>query len=425
MTNSQEARFDLLLKGGTVVDPAAGLEGMCDVAITGGRIAAIGPDLNPGHAKELVDTSGKLVLPGMIDSHAHVYEHVTGKFGLNADMVGVRSATTTVVDQGGPSCMTMAGFRHYVADTAVSRCVCFISTYLVGGLEGHLYPDLYGPTGVNVEHTVRTIGENRDLIKGIKAHAEVGGASRWDLEVIKLAKTISRETKLPLYIHLGQLWPTKDGVAVDADELVRELVPLMDAGDVLAHPFTRHPGGFVSAETGEVHPVIWEALERGVRVDVGHGSHFSFDMARLALDAGIRPFSLGADMHGYNVTVPPTGLEANERSSNPFFGVAPFNLTIAMTDLLALGLELNEVVATVTSHPAKLLHMENELGTLAVGREADVSVLSLLNGRFKLSDNSGVEVITDRLLTPEFCLRHGKRIDADSPLVPAPVEVAA
>lgn len=423
--SSETLRFDLLIRGGTVVDPAAGRHGPFDVAVTNGRIATVEPALDPGHARETVDATGMLVLPGMIDSHAHVYEHVTGKFGLNPDLVGVRSASTTLVDQGGPSCMTIRGFRHFVAETAHSRVLCFISTYLVGGIEGHLYPELCSPDGVNVEHTVRAIEENRDLVKGIKSHAEIGGASRWGLDVIRLGKEIARRTDLPLYIHLGQLWPTKDNLQVDADAYMRELVPLMDEGDVLAHPFTRHPGGFVSVETGEVHPVIWEALERGVTVDVGHGSHFSFDMARRALDAGIHPFTLGADMHGYNVQAPQPGMGAAEKSENPFFGVAPFNLTIAMTELLAFGLDLDTVVATVTSNPAKLLRMEDEIGTLAPGRVADVSVLELATGRFKLSDNSGVEVITDQLLRPAWCLAAGKRFAADSPLVPPPIEVAA
>lgn len=423
--SSEDFPFDLLIRGGTVVDPAAGRHGAFDVAITGGRIAAVEPALDAARSRETVDASGMLVLPGMIDSHAHVYEHVTGKFGLNPDLVGVGSASTTVVDQGGPSCMTIGGFRHFVAETAKTRVLCFISTYLVGGLEGHRYPELYGPDGVNVEHAVRAIEENRDLVKGIKSHAEIGGASRWGLDVIRLGKEIARRTDLPLYIHLGQLWQTKGGVAVDADAYMAELLPLMSEGDVLAHPFTRHPGGFVSTETGEVHPVIWEALERGVTVDVGHGSHFSFDMARRALDAGIRPFTLGADMHGYNVQVPQPGISDDERSANPFFGVAPFNLTIAMTELLALGMDLDEVVATVSANPAKLLRMSDEIGTLVPGRIADVSVLELATGRFKLSDNSGVEVVTERLLRPAWCLAAGQRFEADSPLVPPAIEAAA
>jgi dihydroorotase len=310
--------------------------------------------------------------------------------------------------------MTIGGFRHFIAAPARTRVLCFISAYLVGGLEGHLYPDLYSPAQVNVAHTVRAAGENADLVRGIKAHAEIGGASRWGLEVIRLGKEIARGAGLPLYIHLGQLWPVKDGVEIDADELVRALIPIMEPGDVLAHPFTRHPGGFISMETGEVHPVVWAALERGVTVDVGHGSHFSFEMARRALAAGIRPYTLGADMHGYNVKI---GTDA-EKAKNPFAGVAPFNLTHAMSELLHLGLTLPEIIATVTANPAKMLGLADSLGSLQVGREADVSVLNILDGAFDLSDNSGEHVTAAQLITPEFCLRGGDYIPADSALIP-------
>ncbi|SMF37249.1 dihydroorotase [Tistlia consotensis] len=417
-------QFDLVIENGTLLDPASGRHGRFDLAVAGERIVAVEPNLSTRPAAERIDASGQLVIPGMIDTHAHVYRHVTGRFGLDPDLVGVRSGVTTLVDQGGPSCMTIGGFRHYVSEPARTRTLCYISCYLVGGLEGHLYPDLYGPIGVNAEHTIRVAGENLDLVKGIKAHAEIGGQSRWGLEVIKIGKRISRETGLPLYIHLGQLWPTADSAPIpDADELIRELVPIMEPGDILAHPFTRHPGGFVS-ESGEIHPILLEAVrERGLKVDVGHGSHFSFDVARKVLEAGIEPFTLGADMHGYNVQIPDADGTGSDdvRKANPFFGVAPFNLTIAMTELLHLGLPLERVVAMVTSNAARLLRLEDELGSLAPGRIADVSVLKVESGRFKLSDNSGVEVVSDKLVRPVFCLRAGERFDADSPFIPAAI----
>lgn len=420
MTNVNTVSFpyDLILSGGTVIDPATGRHGRFDIAVSEGKIAAIEPDLAQAKARERIDVTGKIVTAGMIDTHAHVYEHVTGRFGLNPDMVGVRSGVTTLIDQGGPSCMTLGGFRHYMAERAASRLFCFISCYLVGGLEGHLYPDLYGPNGVNVDHTVRVAKENLDLVRGIKAHAEIGGQSRWGLEVIKTGREIARQTGLPLYIHLGQLWPSlEEGPVPDADELIRELCPIMEPGDVLAHPFTRHPGGFVSKE-GEVHPIVFEAIARGVRVDVGHGSHFSFEVAKRVLDAGVRPFTLGADLHGYNVKVPPTGMDKRVREENPFFGIAPFSLTVAMTELLTLGLTLEDIIATVTANPAVMINRSEMIGSLQAGREADISVIELLNGRFKLFDNSGVEVVTDRLIRPVFCLRNGKRYDSDSPLIP-------
>jgi len=419
-----DQHFDILLRGGRVIDPATGRDGIADIAVIGSKIAAIEAGIPPATATEVIDAAGKLVIAGMIDTHAHVYQHVTGRFGLQPDLVGVRSGVTTVVDQGGPSCMTLGGFRHFIAEPATSRVLCFISAYLVGGLEGHLYPELYGPGQLDVRATAKVALENADLVRGIKAHAEIGGASRWGLEVIKLGKDISRRAGIPLYIHLGQLWPVKDGATVDADEVVRALMPLMEPGDVLAHPFTRHPGGFISEETGEVHPVVWAALERGVTVDVGHGSHFSFSMARKVIAAGLRPTTLGADMHGYNVRVPGVG-DAADRAENPFAGVAPFNLTHAMTELLTLGVTLPEIVAMVTNHPAKMLKLEDSLGSLQVGREADISVLEMRRGRFELRDNSGETEIASELIAPAFALRAGARYDADSPLVPPAMELAA
>jgi dihydroorotase len=418
-----DAQFDMLLRGGRVIDPASGRDGVADIAIRDNVIAAIEPAIPAAAARQVLDVTGRIVTAGLIDTHAHVYEHVTGRFGLNADMVGIRSGVTTLVDQGGPSCMTIPGFRHFIVEPAESRVLCFISMYLVGGMEGHLYPALYGPEQVDVKATIRAGRANSDIVKGVKAHAEIGGASRWGLEVVKLGKRIASELGVPLYIHLGQIWPLKDGITIDPDEVVRELMPIMEPGDVLAHPFTRHPGGFVSVETGQVHPVVWAALDRGVTVDVGHGSHFSFEMARRTLTAGIRPNTLGADMHGYNVNPPGTGKDAAV-AENPFAGTAPFNLTIAMTELMALGMSLPEIVATVTSNPARMVRMQDTLGTLAVGREADVSVLNLLRGRFTLSDNSGETLVTDQMLTPDFALRAGRRVLSDSPLIP-PAELLA
>ena len=128
----------VLLKGGRVIDPSSALDEVRDVLIVDGRIREMAPRV-PGVDAEIIDCAGRLVLPGLIDTHAHVYEHVTGRFGLNADLCGVQSGVTTVVDQGGPSCMTLPGFRHFVAEPAVTRVVAFLSAYLVGGLEGHYY----------------------------------------------------------------------------------------------------------------------------------------------------------------------------------------------------------------------------------------------------------------------------------------------
>lgn len=426
---SEPHSFDLILRGGRILDPASGRDAAGDVGIQGGRIKAVADRLPEEAAARVIDVTGKLVAPGLIDTHAHVYEGVTGRFGLNPDMVGVRSGVSTLVDQGGPSLMTLPGFRRFIAEPSRSRTLCFLSAYLVGGLEGHYYPQLYRPDCVDVEATIRVGLANRDLVKGIKAHCEMGGASRWGLEVMKLAKKIAVGVGVPLYVHLGRLWPDAEGAeAVDPDLLVEELIPILEPGDILAHPFTRHPGGFISTKTGEVHPVIHKALELGLTVDVGHGSHFSFEMARRTLAAGILPTTLGADMHGYNVKAPSVGGGAandGERSANPFFGVAPFSLAHAMTELLALGVPLMEVMKTVTTNPAHMLGMSDEIGALTPGMAADVAVLDLLPGRWQLSDNSGETVTADQMFVPAFSLRAGDLIEVDSPLLPKPIPAAA
>src|ERR671911_831042 len=130
----EDTTFDLLLRGGQVICPASGLNGVMDVGIRNGRIAAVQSDVLPSSAKEVTDLRGKLVLPGLIDTHAHVYQYVTGRFGMEADLCGVRSGVTTLIDQGGPSCMTLPGFREFVVKTKKSRVVTFLSSYLVGGM---------------------------------------------------------------------------------------------------------------------------------------------------------------------------------------------------------------------------------------------------------------------------------------------------
>src|ERR671923_1971398 len=221
--------YDVLLSGGRVIDPAQGIDGALDVAIQGGRIAAVQAAIPRDSAREVLDVSGKLVLPGLIDTHAHVYQYVTGRFGLNADMVGVHSGVTALIDQGGPSCMTLPGFRQFIVEPAHSRIYVFLSSYLVGGLEGHYYPSLYRPDCVDVEATVKAANENRDIVKGFKAHAELGGFARWGIEVMRLSAEIARQAKLPLYIHFGQLWglPESGANGVDPDTILEQVVPLL------------------------------------------------------------------------------------------------------------------------------------------------------------------------------------------------------
>jgi dihydroorotase len=417
-----EPKHDLILAGGRVVDPASGTNMVSDVAVCDGVISEIGRDLPVASGREIVDVSGQLVVPGLIDTHAHVYEHVSGRFGLNPDLVGVHSGVTTVVDQGGASCMTFPGFDKFIADPSDTRVLSFISAYVVGGLEGHYYPDLYSPAGVDVDATVRVALAHPNLIRGVKAHAEIGGFERWGTDVLRLGVEIARAIDRPLYIHFGQLWPRPDRatVAYDVDEILRDVVPLLAPGDILAHPFTRHPGGFVD-KAGNVHPIVSEALDRGLRIDVGHGSHFSIDIARRALDAGIAPHTLGADMHGYNTQVPAPAGTPNEHPDDEmhaFAGQQQFSLAFAMSEMLALGIELPDVVAMVTSNAAGMISEEDTLGRIEAGRAADITILDDLTGNFVFRDNGGVELESERMLQPAFCLRDGTRFDADANILP-------
>jgi dihydroorotase len=426
--------FDVVVKGGRLIDPKNGIDAVRDIGIRKGRIAAVAAKLNAGKAK-VIDAKGLVIMPGLIDTHAHVYEHVSGDFGLNPDVVGVRSGVTTVVDQGGPSALTFDGFRKFIVDKAKTRVLAFISAYLAGGLLGHRYVDLYGPTGINVKAIVKAARDNPDLVRGIKAHAEPGGYSRWKMASMKLAKQASRELKLPVYIHLGTLWPEAEGKTVKPAKIINKVVPLLDAGDILAHPFTRFPSGFV-AEDGSIHPLVKEVLAKGVRLDVGRGAHFSFKNAEAVLGAGILPFTLGADLHGYNVRLNDGGrayrgmftgegidsIIADDRAS-PF--ERPYSLHHAMTELVALGVPLVEVVRMATENAAIMLGLESEMGALSVGMPADISAVRIIDGNWTLVDSEQVTRKATKLIHPDFALRAGKIYRADSPLLPSVAAMAA
>lgn len=416
--------YDLLIRGGHVIDPAERRNARLDVAISAGRIAAVGADLPAQNARRVLDAAGKLVLPGLIDTHAHVFQYVTGRFGLEADMCGVYSGVTTLIDQGGPSCMTLPAFREFVVNAKKTRVLAFLSAYLVGGMEGHYYPSLYKPDCLDVDATVRAARANADIVRGFKAHAEIGGFERWGVEVMKIAARIGREANLPLYIHFGQLWPLPEVRTriVDPDSVFGEVARLLKPGDILAHPFSRHPGSFVDT-SGKVNALARAAIANGAKVDVGFGSHFSFKMARIALDAGIVPDTLGADMHGYNTQVPkPAGTpDEHPDKDHMFAGSMRFSLVSAMTAMLALGLDIEHVVAMATINSARMAGLGDTLGALRAGASADVTVLNDERGRWALKDNEGTQVVCDRMLTPAYCLRAGERFDAQASILPVPM----
>jgi dihydroorotase len=421
-------QWDLLIRNARIFDPVLGIDQKGDIAVSDGKIAAIG---KPDHAeaKQVIVVDGSTVLPGLIDFHSHIFEYVTGDFGINADLVGVRSGVTAVVDQGGASAVTIAAFRKFIAEKARTKTYCFVSTYLAGGLLGHKYVDLYGPWGVDAKAIVAATRENSDLIKGIKAHAEPGGYSRWKIEPLRLAVTAARELKVPVYVHLGTLWSEAEGTAVATEQILRDLEPLLEPGDILAHPFTRFPSGVLTPQ-GVVHPIIRDLFDRGVRFDVGRGSHISFDTARRVLDGGIVPFTVGADLHGYNIrgcgkswykdiVIP------EEDEEDEFTFVSPYSLQHAMTEMLALGVTFGEVVKMASANCASALKIEQEFGSIQVGRPANLSVVDIVSGRWTLQDSTGTSIAADKLIQPRMAIRDGTVINADSPLLPDLKKIAA
>ena len=423
--------FETIIKGGRVIDPATGHDGVADIAVRRGKIVAIDKNLSARQAKKIVNAKDHLVLPGLIDTHGHIFEHVSGEFGLNPDAVGVYSGVTTVCDQGGPSPLTVGGFRKFIAEPAKTDVRCFLSSYLAGGLYGHKYVDLYGPVGIDVGAIEQSYAENPDLICGLKIHAEPGGYSRWGMKSLKKAKKASKATGLPLYIHLGTLWPEKDGKAVNVKKLVKEIVPLLGEGDILAHPFTRHDGGFVSK--GKVHPVLLEAVNCGIKLDVGRGSHFSYENAVAVMEAGIIPDTLGADLHGYNARAEsvynvngqfrPEEEPAEVDDSLPFSPT--FSLVHCMAEMMAIGIPLAQVVAMVTSNAAAMMGKSDSMGSLQPGRSADISVLKSTSGRYTFADGAGVKFKGTRRFTPVTTMRKGKLYDPVSDLLPAWIRQAA
>jgi dihydroorotase len=423
--------FDTVIKGGRVIDPATGHDGVVDIAVRRGKIVAVEENLSAKQGKKVVDAKGHLVLPGLIDTHGHIFEHVSGEFGLNPDAVGVFSGVTAVCDQGGPSPLTVGGFKKFIAEPARTDVRCFLSSYLAGGLYGHRYVDLYGPVGIDVGAIEQSYAENPDLICGLKIHAEPGGYSRWGMKSLKKARLASKATGLPLYVHLGTLWPEKNGKPIDVQKLVAETVPLLSEGDILAHPFTRHDGGFVSK--GKIHPVLIEALERGVKLDVGRGSHFSYENARAVIEAGIIPDTLGADLHGYNARAESAynvnGQFRPEEEPDVVDDTVPFSPTFSlihcMSEMLAIGLPLNHVVAMVTSNAAAMMRKSDTMGSLQPGRVADVSILKMTSGRYNFADGAGNKFTGTKRLKPLVTMRKGKLYEPVSDLLPAWIRQAA
>ncbi len=376
---------DLILKGGDVLDPSLGPRARLDVAVTDGLISEVAPDIQPDGAARVIDVFGKLVTPGLIDLHTHVYEGVN-QTAVNPDLAGVLSGVTTVVDAGSAGCYTFGGFPQYVVPNASTRIFCMVHISRTGL---NYQPEISDRDDIDLEETVRVVQANRPLVQGIKLRAVGPAVPVLGIEMFNLAKRAARESGVRLMVHIG------DRFAGDGPTLTQGLLPLMDEGDIITHLFSGNAGRILDGQ-GNVLPEVLEAQDRGVFFDTAHGrQNFSFDVARRALDQGVRPLSISTDL-----TIP-----------------GRLNTVHSMTEMLsrfmALGFSLEDTIRMATTNPARAIGMDGELGSLAPGRAADISVLAEATGNWLFHDTEGDTLRGDKALAPVLTVKGGEVFPAD------------
>ncbi|MBV7477586.1 amidohydrolase family protein [Pseudomonas sp. PDM31] len=413
--------YDLILKGGRVIDPAAGLDGIRDLAVKAGRIVAIETHLDPSLAIEVIDVRQKLVIPGMIDPHAHVFRFITGVLGMDADWVGVQSGVTTLVEQGGVSAATLPGFVEYVVKAKTNRVHAFLAPYAAGGVGGFSYPDQFTPGTIDIEATLKAFEAHSQVTKGMKFWAEQASLLKFGDASIRKVRTIVDAAQVPMYVHMGELWrlPAEVHAQFPAERVMETILPFMRAGDVFAHAYTDRLGGFFNAD-GSVRSLVRQAIASGIHIDLGYGAATNFNLVRQGLEQDFLPQTLGADIHAYNTAIKDPHIDTGGRGRfNGHPGVAA-----GMNLLMAFGVPLEQVIPMATCNPARIFLREQDgVGTLAIGAAADITVLDDLRGRWRLTDTSDDEVITERLVHPSFCLRNGQYHAANSTLLSLPEEV--
>jgi dihydroorotase len=388
--------WDLLLQGGKVLDPAAGLHAKADVAVSHGRIAQVGPDLEPRNARQVVDVSGAIVTPGLIDLHVHVYQHITD-FGVAVDDVGVNAGVTTVVDQGSAGGWTVEGFKAFIADKAVTETLCFLSINLSGTLRGcRGGPVIQNPDYCDVGIFTRMAAKMPQMIRGVKTHLESGGMSKWDTRMAEMAFDAAGKTGLPIYLHTGQLWPVVESNRPDPEHVRETVLRMIRPGDLLAHCYSCRDDGLLGKHD-KPGKQLFDVVERGVHLDLGHGENFSFSTARRMMAAGLYPYTISTDVHG-------GFFKHNDDSS------LDYSLLGSMSKLMAIGMDLEQVVRSTTVQPARVLRMDDEIGTLAVGSRADISVLDLVQEPWTFRDRLGESVQADQRLVPRLVVRKGETI---------------
>lgn len=362
--------YDLLIKGGRVLDPAAGVDGVSDVALAGGKVARIGTDIPRAGVGRVVDATGHLVLPGLIDFHTHVYWGGTS-LGVDAEETAARSGTTTFVDAGSAGAGNLPGFVKHVIVPSTPRILAFINVSFAG-IFGFSREVMVGENAdlrlLSARECVRVAREFPDVVVGVKARVgfNAGGAS--GIAPLDIAIEIAEELDLPVMAHIDFPPPSRD-------EVLGRLRP----GDILTHCFRPFPNAPVDGKR-KVRETIRKAHERGVLFDIGHGyGGFAFEPGRAAMDQGLMPDILSSDVHVLSKDGP------------------AFDILNVMNKFWSLGMPLPDVVRAVTETPAASLRRP-ELGTLAEGTPGDATLVRIESGSFEYRDALGDTITgTERL----------------------------
>jgi dihydroorotase len=377
-----QARYDLLVRGGHVVDPSQNLSAVRDIAIARGKVARIAPSIPESEARQVVDARGRYVTPGLIDVHAHVYDGVA-PLGIPADPNCIAKGVTTVVDAGSAGAHTFPGLRRYVINVVDTRVYALLNISVVG--QSTLSPD--NPWGelidlrlANPKLTIKTIEQNRDVILGLKIRMTENIAGRHDLEALKMAREAADAVGLPLMVHIGGSFSS-----------LPKILDLMRKGDVITHSFRAGEGGILDSNM-RVLPEVRKAMTTGgIRLDVGHGAgSFGWSVAEAALKQDVLPGTISSDVHQFNVHGP------------------VLDLATTLSKFLHLGMKLEDVIARATVNPANTFGFPRGLGTLREGSEGDVSVFQIAEGDFVLFDSVKQQRVVHRRLMPVATIKAGR-----------------
>lgn len=352
--------MDLVLRGGRVIDPAQGLDALCDVGFSGGKVAAVATRLDAGSAA-VRDVSGLIVTPGLIDLHTHVYWGGTS-LGIDAEAFCRSSGVTTAVDTGSAGPGNFAGFRKHVIEPSQVRILAYLHVSHAG-IYGFSRTVMVGESEdirlMDPEGAMRVADENRDVIVGIKVRVGRHASGDQGLAPLIIALQVAEETGLPLMAHIDEPPPSYE-----------EVVDRLRPGDVLTHAFRPFPNSPATAQ-GTVRPAVLAARKRGVLFDIGHGmGSFSFRTARAMLANGFTPDTISSDVHALCINGP------------------AFDQVTTLSKFLCLGMSLPEVVRASTVNAAFALKRP-DLGSLKPGSTGDATLLRVEDGSFDYVDVLG------------------------------------